>query len=51
MLYDDPPLSGEFDPKMEVFDGQMLPADEVHRLQSAVEPAPIGDVDECSLGF
>ena len=51
VLYDDPLTSSECDLEMEVYDGRMLLADEVQRLQSVVEPAPIGDADDRSLDF
>jgi len=51
VLYGGPPPSGEYDQDMEVFDDRLVPADEVQRLQSVVEPTPSEDAEDRSLGF
>jgi len=51
VLYDGPPPSGQFDQEMEVFNGRLVPADEVQNLQSADQPTPSEDVEDQSLGF
>jgi len=46
VLYGGPPPSGQFDQKMEVFNGRLVPAGEVHNLQNADQPAPIEEVED-----
>jgi len=40
VLYGGPPPSGQFDQEIEVFNGRLVPADEVQNLQSIDRPDP-----------
>jgi len=46
VLYNDPPLSDDFDPKMKVYEGRILPREEGRALRSAIEPTPTEDVED-----